>query len=405
MTDSSPELGRDDLMPGHGQADDVLTEERILAGEEQPNAESAGVDGFEGDEVETREDGAPVWRRRDSSDGIAELGVVLVCYNGWRDTIECLESLLRSDLPIRVAVVDNGSSDGSAERIRAWASGEEPFTPPDNELARLTTPPIAKPVEMLVLSGTSAPATNPGKARVTLIESVDNLGFAGGNNVGMRHLFRDPHIGFTWLLNNDTVVEPTASRALLDTLKTDPWNGMVGTVIRYYNAPEKLQALNGMDFNLFTGNSKGIHGNKPAAGSYDPKKVARSTEFVLGASLAVSRRFFETIGPMSEAYFLYFEEVDWARRNAGRFAIAFARGATVYHKHGGSIGSSSVKGGRSPTSEYWLLRSKLLFYRRYHPVLLPLIWAQGCVQTAKRVVRRQPDSVKAMLKALTFRSL
>ena len=145
--------------------------------------------------------------------------------------------------------------------------------------------------------------------------------------------------------------------------------------------------------------------NQPVTRPFDPRKVARETDFVLGASLAVSRAFLETVGFMEESYFLYFEEIDWARRNGGRFAMGFARGATVYHKHGGSIGSSAKVGGRSPAAEYWLLRAKLLFYRRYHPLLLPVIWLQGCVQTSKRVLRRQPASVRAMTKALFFRPL
>lgn len=381
--------------PGLGQRADLLTEERVLDEEEFP-AEKG---------LDTTNTGQPTFLWSDAAAGTAELGVVLVCYNGWADTVECLESLLRSDLPIRVAVVDNGSTDGSAEHIRAWAEGRAAFVPPETRLGYLSSPPLQKPLAMDVLDGEQALHGDPGKSRLVLIESAANLGFAGGNNLGMRHLFRDPNISHVWLLNNDTVVEPTAARAVLGTLKTDPWHGMVGTVIRYYHSPETLQALNGMDFNIFTGNSKGIHGGRPAAQPFDPRSVARQSEFVLGASLAVSRRFVETVGLMSEAYFLYFEEIDWARRNGGRFAIGFARGATVYHKHGGSIGSSAKVGGRSPASEYWLLRAKLLFYRRYHPVLLPVIWLQGWVQTLKRVLRRQPASVKAMTKALMFRPL
>lgn len=374
---------------------DVLQEEQVLNEEESAPEHGLTTDG----------NGQPAFVWPEVSTGTAELGVVLVCYNGWADTVECLESLLRSDLPIRVAVVDNGSTDGSAEKIRAWAQGTLPYEAPENALHALSSPPLEKPLGMAVLSGEEAQFRKPGATRLVLIESAANLGFAGGNNLGMRHLFRDPAIGFVWLLNNDTVVEPSAARAVLSTLKTDPWIGMVGTVLRYYHAPETLQALNGMDFNIFTGNSKGLGGGKPATAPFDARKVARQTEFVLGASLAVSRRFVETVGLMSEAYFLYFEEIDWARRNGGRFAIGFARGATVYHKHGGSIGSSSKVGGRSPAAEYWLLRAKLLFYRRYHPVLLPVIWLQGCVQTGKRVLRRQPASVKAMTKALFFRPL
>ncbi|WP_199554398.1 glycosyltransferase family 2 protein [Sandaracinobacteroides hominis] len=387
MMDSAP-MGRQLFV-------NVLEEERVL--DEEESASESGLT--------TNEDGQPAFQWPEASAGTAELGVVLVCYNGWSDTIECLESLLRSDLPIRVAVVDNASTDGSAEKIRAWAEGALPYEAPDNALSQLSSPPLPKPVAMDVLSGEEAGFRKPGGTRLVLIESQANLGFAGGNNLGMRHLFRDPNIAHVWLLNNDTVVEPSAARAVLSTLKTDPWIGMVGTVLRYYHSPETLQALNGMDFNILTGNSKGLYGGKPASTPFDARKVARQTEFVLGASLAVSRRFVETVGLMSEAYFLYFEEIDWARRNGGRFAMGFARGATVYHKHGGSIGSSAKVGGRSPAAEYWLLRAKLLFYRRYHPLLLPVIWLQGCVQTSKRVLRRQPASVRAMTKALFFRPL
>jgi GT2 family glycosyltransferase len=338
-------------------------------------------------------------------DPVPHLGVVLVNYRGAADTIECLESLLRSDIPLKVVVVDNGSGDASLDRIAAWAGGAEPFAPPEGALAGLTSPPLAKPLAFLTLDAHDAVANAPGEAALTLIRSNDNLGFAGGNNIGIRHLLKDPAIEAVWLLNNDTVVEPAAARAVLGTLRCDPGNGMVGTVLRFYHAPQTLQALGGMRFNLATGNSRGILGGKPAGTPYCSRKVARSTDAVIGASLAVSRRFVQTVGLMSEAYFLYFEEMDWARRTGDRFQIGFARGAVVFHKHGGSIGSSAKAGGRSPGAEYWLLRARLLFYRRHHPPLLPLVWLLGWSQAARRVLRRQPDHVKAMVKALTFRRL
>jgi len=345
--------------------------------------------------------GAPV---RVASDGEPRLGVVLVNFRGAADTIECLESLLRSDLPIRVAVVDNGSGDGSLDSIRAWASGEEPFTPPDNALGRLTDPPLPKPIPLGMLSAEEAVIRRPGDDRLVLIHSPDNLGFAGGNNIGIRHLLLDPAIGGVWLLNNDTVVEPTAAAAVLATLLSAKRMGMVGTVLRFYHRPDTVQALNGMSFSLLTGNSRGLHGNKPVSARVDPRAIARQTKFVLGASLAVTRQFVETVGLMSEAYFLYYEEIDWSVRNDRRFDIGFARGATVFHKHGGSIGSSAVKGGRSANSEYWLMRARLLFFRQHYPWLLPLIWPQGWLLAGRRLIRRQPDKAGAMMRALMGRA-
>jgi GT2 family glycosyltransferase len=338
-------------------------------------------------------------------DPTPRLAVVLVNYKGSSDTLECLESLLRSDLPLRVAVVDNASGDGSDDRIRDWASGAVGWDSPGTELARLTDPPLEKPIRLRELAAEEAVYLAPGEERLVLIRSDENLGFAGGNNLGIRHLLQDPAIEAVWLLNNDTVVEPTAARALLTTIRAEPQSGMFGTVIRYYGSPATVQALGGMTFNPLTGNNAGIHGNRPFKAPWDGRAAARAAECVLGASLTVTRKFVETVGLMSEAYFLYYEEMDWARRNRGRFAIGLARGAVVYHKHGGSIGSSAKKGGRSPQSEYWLLRARLLFYRRYHPMLLPLIWLLGAGQTARRLVRRQPASFKAMTRALLFLEL
>lgn len=336
-------------------------------------------------------------------DPTPRLGVVLVNYRGSVDTLECLESLLRSDIPLRVVVVDNASGDGSDQRIIDWASGAVQWVPPEGPLSRLTDPPLQKPVDLQVMDASEAVGAAPGDVRLTLIRSDANEGFGGGNNLGIRHLLHDPAIEAVWLLNNDTVVEPTAARALLATIRAEPNAGMIGTVIRYYYKPATVQTLGGMTFNQLTGASAGIHGNRPFKEPWDGRAAARASACVLGASLTATRRFVETVGLMADDYFLYYEEMDWARRNKGRFAIGLARGAIVYHKHGGSIGSSTRKGGRSPLSEYWLLRSRLMFYRRHHPMLLPLIWVQGLGQATRRIVRRQPTKALAMMRALLLR--
>jgi len=149
-------------------------------------------------------------------------------------------------------------------------------------------------------------------------------------------------------------------------------------------------ALNGSRFTLLTGQSRGIGEGIAATATFDQAKVAHATDFVLGASLAVSRTFFDRIGPMAEEYFLYFEEIDWAYRNAERFAIAFAHRAVVYHKEGGSIGSSGSKGQRSATSDYCVLRSRLRFIRRRAPWLLPFHWLLAWSQIVRRLLRLQP---------------
>jgi len=328
----------------------------------------------------------------------ARLGIVLVNWNRWADTIECLESVLRSSVPVRVVVIDNASADGSPERIAAWAAGSQPITPTDAAMARLSTPALGKPIDLVRLAAGQM-HSDPAPA-LTLIDGGGNLGFAGGNNLGIVHLLADPAITHVWLLNNDTVIEPGAAAAILDAFDADAAVGMCGTVVHFYHEPDTLQCLNGSRFNKYTANSTGIAMGTRADAPFDHGDVIAQTDFVLGASMAVSRAFVETVGSMEDGYFLYFEEIDWAYRNAGRFRTGFAAGATVYHKEGGSIGSSSVRGGRSAMSEYWLMRAKLMFVRRFLPGLLPLHLALAAAQIARRIWRRQPGKARVMLQAL-----
>src|SRR6478672_8521401 len=121
--------------------------------------------------------------------------VLLVNYNGWRDTLECLESVFRLDYPdFRVIVCDNGSTDGSVERIQAWAEGTQLAT-----LARDPLPPtvhttsVQKPIPYVLGDRAhaeagmlaDAPAVD---AQLVLVRLAENLGFTGGNNVGLKYL-------------------------------------------------------------------------------------------------------------------------------------------------------------------------------------------------------------------------
>ncbi|GGE00120.1 rhamnosyltransferase [Polymorphobacter glacialis] len=338
----------------------------------------------------------------EAAKGAAPVGVVLVNWNRWADTIEALESLLRSTVPVRVVVVDNASADGSFERIAAWAAGREPAAAASAPMARLSTPALAKPIALRRIAPDEAGTAELGAEDwLTLVDSGGNLGFAGGNNVGLRLLQTDPAVEIFWLLNNDTVVEADTAALLGARMLAEPRVGMCGTVVRYYWHPDRVQALNGHRLSWWTGTSKGInHGLSPEV-AFDARQVARETDFVLGASLAVSRAFLETVGPMEESYFLYFEEADWAARNAGRFGIGFAAGAVVFHKEGGSIGSSGVPGARSEMSDYWLARSRLAFIRRHRPLLWPWHWLFSGALMARRLVRGQPAKAKSIWKAMT----
>ncbi len=330
----------------------------------------------------------------------ARLAIVMINWNRPDDTIECLESLLRTETPMRIIVVDNGSEDDSIARLKSWASGETPYEPPLGPMRRFTALPVQKPVPARIISDAEALDSAPGDEVLTIIASPENRGFSGGNNVGLRHAMKDLGIAYMWCLNNDTIVEPGAPSAVLARMDATHQVGMCGTQVRYYHRPGTWQQLNGSRFKLLTGMSKGIGSDQPITRSFDPKKVAQDTDFVLGASLIVSRAFLDTVGYMEESYFLYFEEMDWSVRNRGRFAIAFAHGAIIYHKEGGSIGSSGKAGQRSESSEYYLMRSRIKFYRRNFPLLWPLQYPLGVALICRRVLRRQPQKAAVMTRAL-----
>lgn len=321
----------------------------------------------------------------------AKVYIVILNWNGWRDTIECLEAVLRSDYSnFQVIVCDNDSSDGSLEYIKRWAAGENGLvaTSP-HALRHLCSPPIPKPIQYLEVSASEAAScaadAPSGHAPLVLVRTGDNLGFAGGNNVGLRYALSRDDCCFAWLLNNDTVVEADALSRLVSRLRLDPKAGMCGSTLLYYSAPETVQALGGARYNKWTGLVKqlgegGTHKGIPA---HLPKEGCMT--YVSGASMLVSKPFLVSIGLMCEDYFLYFEELDWALRSRGKFALAYAPASIVYHKEGASIGSGKAAK-RSLVSEFYSFRNRLKVTRRYFPEAVVTVYMTALLQVMKRII-------------------
>ncbi len=326
------------------------------------------------------------------------VGVVLVNWKGWTDSIECVESLLRqTDDRFQVFLVDNASPDGSAETIAAYLQGRSDHAPARlaeiDHAARRLDP-------ALVQIGVSEVARPLPDARVVLIEAGANLGFAGGNNVGARWALAQPAIDILWFLNNDTVADSGAVAALIAGFEAAPAVGMAGGMVRYYHRPEILQARNGARVTGPTAEAMRFGDGERFDAPFDPEAVARETDFVMGACLAVTRAFYELVGPMQEDYFLYFEELDWAERAKGRFEVGFFPELTVFHKEGGSIGSSGDHRKRSVMSDYYMTRSRLMFLRRHRPGAVAAGVAASLLKAARRLARGQPAKAMAQLRGL-----
>lgn len=330
--------------------------------------------------------------------------IVLLNWNGWGDTIECLESLFRMQYPdYRVVVCDNGSEDGSIDRIRDWAEGRlDVWVPPRVEARSLSTPPVEKPIPYFEYERTAAEAGGRSgvDAPLVLIRTGGNLGFAGGTNVGLRYGLAKGDLDYAWVLNNDTVCRSDALGYLVRRVELDPEVGFCGSTILSYTTPATVQALGGAAYNKWVGSNRhlGLFLNYPLV--VDESDIEKQMRYVIGASMLVSRRLLEDVGLMCEDYFLYFEELDWATRAKGKYSLAFASRSVVYHKEGGTIGTKSDPMEKSFLSDYYSLRNRLVFTRKHHPVSLPSVWLGLFVALANRLRRGQLDRAGMILRLI-----
>ncbi|MEM2073509.1 MAG: glycosyltransferase family 2 protein [Nitrososphaeria archaeon] len=333
---------------------------------------------------------------------LPKVAIIILNWNGWRDTIECLESVFRIDYPnYQVIVCDNNSTDGSMEYIKAWAEGRlDVFIPQSNPLRYLSFPPVPKPIPYIQYQRVEAEAggfTEDDDKRLILIQNGENLGFAGGNNIGLRYALKK-EVEYVWLLNNDTVVEPNALIHMVYRMKQVPRAGICGSTLLYYQHPDKIWALGGTIYNKWLAIPRNIGLSKRLSWPVDLQKIENCMDYVAGASMLVSRAFLKDVGFMSEEYFLYFEELDWAERARGRFTLAYAPYSIVYHKVGSSTDYYNKK--LNNKSEYHFYKNKLVFTRKFFPWLLPTVYLGLIVSLFIQIFRRRWSKVWIIIKII-----
>jgi GT2 family glycosyltransferase len=242
-----------------------------------------------------------------------QLAAVVLNWNGGERTLAALESLAGVD---RICV-DNGSTDGSADAVARRL--------PDVELIRTGV----------------------------------NLGFSGGNNVGLRRALAR---GADWvlLLNDDAVADAGLPAALDAAAAARPDAGVLACKVYFAEPPDVLMYAGGR-VNLRLGYS----GRQDGFGEHDDGRFEelREVERATGAAMAVSREAVERAGFLDEALFAYAEDLEWCVRiRAAGFAIVFVPGAKVWH-----VGSASTGGLRSPTSLYYDTRNVIAVAERHDP--------------------------------------
>jgi len=239
------------------------------------------------------------------------LSIITVNYNGLKDTCELIESLPADDESLEVIVVDNASTQDEASEI------EKRFP------------------------------------QVHVIRSNQNLGFAGGNNLGIQAA----HGKYLFFLNNDTIIhQPSAISHLIKRLESSDEIGMVSPKIRFSWGSQQIQYAGYTPLSYITLRNKPIGCGEDDHGQYD---TPHPTPYAHGAAMMVKREVIEQTGLMPECYFLYYEELDWSMliRRAG-YEIWYEPTSTVYHKE------SQTTGRTSPLKTFYITRNRLLFAKR-----------------------------------------
>lgn len=247
--------------------------------------------------------------------------IITINYNQLKLTCELLDSLRRVTYPaVEIIVVDNHSK-------------EDP------------TPVITEKYP-----------------EVTLIASRENLGFAGGNNLGIKAAGGD----YLLFLNNDTEVHPRFLEPLVALFEANPNAGAASPKILYHNSGETIQYAGSGSINPFTGRSKRRGYREKDNGQHN---ILQETELAHGAAMLVPRRVIDKVGMMPEFFFLYYEEVDWCEsiKKAG-YKIFFVPDSKVYHKESMSIGKGST------LKTYYMTRNRVLYMRRNSTGFKKITW-------------------------------
>ena len=230
-----------------------------------------------------------------------------------------------------------------------------------------TIPATYKNFEIIVVdNGSKVISINNWQAsypHVKFIRSEENLGFAGGNNLGINEASGD----YLFLANNDTEFTEGLIEKLVAVMDSDPSIGMVSPMIKYYSDKNLIQYAGYTQMNYFTCRNNCIGLREKDTGQYN--NITAPTAYCHGAAMMIRKEAIEKAGMMSENFFLYYEEVDWCEhiKRAG-YEAWVCTDAIIYHKESVSVGK------KSKLKEYFMNRNRILFIRRNAPFINKLIF-------------------------------
>jgi len=280
--------------------------------------------------------------------------IILVNYNGWQDTIECLESLFKIEYRnYQILLVDNDSPNNSIENIKSWANGKTKINEKHTSIfKKYVLPYIKKPIEYIeytalqAIQGGDRELEKRYKDPLILIKSDKNGGFSYGNNIAINYALKKNDFDYVLLLNNDTIVDKLFLQEMVKTAENYQNAGIVGSKIYYYDKPNKLW-FNGGTFNEWIGRSSHIQ--------KENKTDISECSFITGCSMLIQKDVLEKVGLLDESYFMYVEDLDYSYRTTKYgYKLFVAHNSIIWHK----IGASN-EGELSEFSAYWSTKNRI----------------------------------------------
>lgn len=287
------------------------------------------------------------------------VSIIVLNWNGWQDTIECLESVYQIDYPnYNVIVIDNNSTDNSIEKIKGYCEGKIEI-----KSKFFQYNPKHKPITVIEyyeqeLNSSKEKNQTDLKSyrKLTLIKNNENYGFAGGNNIAMDYAIKTLKTSYILLLNNDTIVDKNFLNNLIKVAETDKKIGVVGSTVYFYDNFNQIQSA-GMKLNWKKGTAEVLGFKEIDKGQF---KNVSEVDYVDGSNILIKKEVFEKIGYLNPDYFLYWEETDFCvRTHKAGYKIVYVPNAKVWHKLGST--TKNVSG----SYEYYMTRNMFWFMKKH----------------------------------------
>ena len=331
-----------------------------------------------------------------------KVSIIILNWNGWKDTIECLESLYQINYhQYDIILVDNGSKDDSIKKIEDYCNGKIIVKSNFFKYKKEN-----KPIKIIKLSFKDQKyffkdvydnKGLPSDRKIFLIENELNYGFPEGNNIGIRFSLKTLNPDYILLLNNDTVVDADFLKELVNFAEEKPDGGYFGPKVYYYDDKNLIQFTGGGKIDFKKGVARALFSNEYDQGQHDQTYVA---EFIGGSCLLCKREVIEEIGLLDKKLFLMWEEIDFGLRGLKKgYKSYYVYKAKIWHKEGISAGTR--------TSLYYGTRNTFYFLKKnatkvqYYSFLIYFFGIRFWIITLVYLIyRHDPQSYLYFLKAI-----